>query len=64
MPVGPGDGWDDARTRLSASTEDPDWYVEQLSSIPVLFRIVGSAPLRAARRLSDRPAAAVAVEPP
>ena len=40
----------DDRTRLVASTEDPDWYARQLAAIPVPFRVVDSPELRAAVR--------------
>jgi hypothetical protein len=39
----PGD-----RTRMIASTEDPDWYARQLAAIPVTFRVVDSPELAAA----------------
>lgn len=41
----PADG---DRTRMVASTEDPDWYARQLAAIPVTFRVVDSAELAAA----------------
>jgi hypothetical protein len=41
----PGD-----RTRMVASTEDPDWYARQLAAIPVDFRVVDSPDLLAAVR--------------
>src|SRR5438045_2087220 len=34
------------RTRLRASTEDPDWYVRRLAVLPASFRILGSDPVR------------------
>ena len=37
---------DEGRTRLRASTEDPDWYVRRLAVLPVSFRILGSDPVR------------------
>lgn len=36
------------RTRMVASTEDPDWYARQLAAIPVTFRVVDSPELAAA----------------
>lgn len=36
------------RTRLRASTDDPDWYVRQLASLPAPFRVLGSEPVRRA----------------
>ena len=39
-----GVGW--GRTRLRASTEDPDWYVRRLAVLPASFRILGSDPVR------------------
>ena len=41
---------DGDRTRMVASTEDPDWYARQLAAIPVPFRVVGSPELAAALR--------------
>ncbi|MGY2701347.1 helix-turn-helix transcriptional regulator [Nocardioides sp. HB32] len=45
------------RTRMVATTEDPDWYARQLAAIPVTFRVVDAPELSAAveelgRRLS------------
>jgi predicted DNA-binding transcriptional regulator YafY len=37
---------DEGRTRLRASTEDPDWYVRRLAVLPASFRILGSDPVR------------------
>ncbi|MEP7026492.1 MAG: WYL domain-containing protein [Actinomycetota bacterium] len=34
------------RTRLVATTNEPDWYARQLATIPAPFRVIGSAPLR------------------
>jgi predicted DNA-binding transcriptional regulator YafY len=39
---------DGDRTRLVASTNDPDWYARQLAQIPVELTVVGSAELRRA----------------
>jgi predicted DNA-binding transcriptional regulator YafY len=36
------------RTRLRASTSNPDWYARQLATLPVPFRVVGSPELRKA----------------
>jgi predicted DNA-binding transcriptional regulator YafY len=36
------------RTRLRASTEDPDWYVRRLAVLPASFRILGSGPVQCA----------------
>jgi predicted DNA-binding transcriptional regulator YafY len=48
----PADG---DRTRMVASTEDPDWYARQLAAIPVSFRVVGSPELvTALRELGQR----------
>ncbi|WP_395658215.1 helix-turn-helix transcriptional regulator [Nocardioides sp.] len=46
------------RTRMVASTEDPDWYARRLAAIPVPFQVVDSPELAAAvtdlaRRLRD-----------
>ena len=34
---------DEGRTRLRATTDDPDWYVRRLAPIPAPFRVLGSA---------------------
>jgi dihydrofolate reductase len=34
----------EGRTRLRASTEDPDWYVRRMAALPAPFRILGSEP--------------------
>jgi predicted DNA-binding transcriptional regulator YafY len=39
---------DGDRTRLVASTNEPDWYARQLAQIPVEFHVVGSAELQRA----------------
>jgi predicted DNA-binding transcriptional regulator YafY len=36
------------RTRLVASTDDPDWYARQLATLPVPFRVLGSMPVQRA----------------
>ncbi len=36
------------RTRLRATTDDPDWYARKLAAIPAPFRVLGSAELRRA----------------
>jgi predicted DNA-binding transcriptional regulator YafY len=36
------------RTRLRATTDDPDWYARQLAAIPAPFRVVGSPELQLA----------------
>lgn len=46
------------RTRLRATTDEPDWYARQLAAIPAPFRVIGSPPLQRAtaalgRRLMD-----------
>jgi predicted DNA-binding transcriptional regulator YafY len=46
---------DATSTRLVGSTSNPQWYAEQLTGIPVPYRIVGSAELRrAAHALGQR----------
>lgn len=45
---------DGDRTRMVASTEDPDWYARQLAAIPVPFRVVDSPELLAAVRALGR----------
>ena len=42
------------RTRLLASTEDPDWYARRLAAIPVTFEVVDSPELAAALRALGR----------
>jgi predicted DNA-binding transcriptional regulator YafY len=39
---------EEGRTRLRASTEDPDWYVRRLAVLPASFRILESDPVRCA----------------
>jgi hypothetical protein len=39
---------DGDRTRLRATTDNPDWYARQLAAIPAPFEILGSAELRRA----------------
>jgi predicted DNA-binding transcriptional regulator YafY len=41
----PADG---GRTRITATTDEPDWYARQLAAIPAPFRVIGSAPLKQA----------------
>ncbi len=36
------------RTRLRATTDDPDWYARQLAALPAPFLVLGSAELRRA----------------
>jgi predicted DNA-binding transcriptional regulator YafY len=48
----------EGRTRLRATTDDPDWYAGHLAALPVPFRVLGSAELQRAtaalgRRLLD-----------
>lgn len=46
---------EEGRTRLRASTEDPDWYVRRLAVLPASFRILGSDPVKCAMaKLSRR----------
>jgi predicted DNA-binding transcriptional regulator YafY len=48
-PDGPG------RTKILATTDEPDWYARQLAAIPAPFRIISSPPLQQAMvALSDR----------
>jgi predicted DNA-binding transcriptional regulator YafY len=42
---------DASTTRLTGSTSNPAWYVEQLATIPASYRIVESPELRAAARV-------------
>ena len=41
-------GEDGRQTRLTASTDEPDWYAGQIAVLPFRFRVTESAPLRAA----------------
>lgn len=41
---------DDATTRLTGSTSNPVWYAQQLTAVPVPFRVVGGPELRACVR--------------
>lgn len=46
---------DEDRTRLRATTDEPDWYARQLAAIPAPFRVIGSPPLqRATAALGQR----------
>jgi predicted DNA-binding transcriptional regulator YafY len=38
----------ETRTRLLATTDEPDWYARQLAGIPAPFRVLGSPPLQRA----------------
>jgi predicted DNA-binding transcriptional regulator YafY len=54
---------DAVRTRLVATTDEPDWYAAQLANLPFPFRLVGSPEVREAmvvlgRRLLDATASA------
>jgi predicted DNA-binding transcriptional regulator YafY len=39
---------DEHRTRLLATTDEPEWYAAQLANLPMRFRLVGSPEVRAA----------------
>jgi predicted DNA-binding transcriptional regulator YafY len=46
---------DESRTRLRATTDEPDWYARQLAAIPAPFRVIGSPRLqRATAALGQR----------
>ncbi len=46
---------EESRTRLQATTDDPDWYARQLAAIPAPFCVIGSAQLqRATAALGQR----------
>jgi hypothetical protein len=45
---------DGDRTRLRATTDDPDWYAQQLARIPAPFAVLGSAELRRATSALSR----------
>ncbi len=38
----------EGRTRIRATTDDPDWYAGRLAAIPASFRVLGSAELQKA----------------
>jgi predicted DNA-binding transcriptional regulator YafY len=45
----------DGRTRIRATTDEPDWYARQLAALPVPFRVIGSPELqRATAALGQR----------
>jgi predicted DNA-binding transcriptional regulator YafY len=55
---------EECRTRLRATTDEPDWYARQLAAIPAPFRVIGSPPLqRATAALGQRLAQAGGVPP-
>jgi predicted DNA-binding transcriptional regulator YafY len=39
---------EEGRTRLLATTDEPDWYARQLATIPAPFRVLGSPPIQQA----------------
>jgi predicted DNA-binding transcriptional regulator YafY len=46
---------EEGRTRLRATTDEPDWYARRLAAIPAPFRVIGSPELqRATRALGQR----------
>jgi len=46
---------EESRTRLRATTDEPDWYARQLAAIPAPFRVIGSRELqRATAALGQR----------
>ena len=46
---------EESRTRLRATTDEPDWYARQLAAIPAPFRVIGSPQLqRATAALGQR----------
>jgi predicted DNA-binding transcriptional regulator YafY len=55
---------EEGRTRLRATTDEPDWYARQLAAIPAPFRVIGSPQLRrATAALGQRLAQAGGVPP-
>ena len=44
----------DRRTRLTATTDEPDWYAAQLAALPFDFRLVDSPEIRAAMNVLAR----------
>jgi predicted DNA-binding transcriptional regulator YafY len=54
----------EGRTRIRATTDEPDWYARQLAVLPAPFRIIGSPELqRAAAALGRRLVQAGGAEP-
>jgi predicted DNA-binding transcriptional regulator YafY len=54
-----------SRTRLRATTDEPDWYARQLAAIPAPFRVIGSPQIqRATAALGQRLIQAGAAEEP
>ncbi len=54
----------DGRTRIRATTDEPDWYARQLAILPAPFRVIGSPELqRAAALLGQRLVQASGAEP-
>src|SRR5260370_3922848 len=55
---------EECRTRLRATTDEPDWYARQLAAIPAPFPVIGSPQLqRATAALGQRLAQASGVPP-
>jgi hypothetical protein len=55
---------EEGRTRLRATTSEPDWYARQLAAIPAPLRVLGSPEIRrAVADLGQRLARAAAGEP-
>jgi predicted DNA-binding transcriptional regulator YafY len=56
---------EDNRTRLTATTDDPDWYARQLARIPAQFHVIASPELRrATSELGQRLMRASGIEEP
>jgi predicted DNA-binding transcriptional regulator YafY len=45
---------DGGRTRITATTDELDWYARQLAAIPAPFHVLGSPPLRQAMEALGR----------
>ncbi len=54
---------DERRTRLVATTDEPEWYAAELAGLPFDFRLVGSAEVRAAMVVVARRLSAAAGSP-
>ncbi|MGW7043642.1 hypothetical protein ACWGDT_13205 [Streptomyces avermitilis] len=62
--LGRRDPSDAYTTRLVATTDEPDWYAEQLTAIKAPFRVVGPRGLREAAEALGRRLLGAAVRPP
>jgi len=54
---------DERRTRLVATTDEPEWYAAELAGLPFDFRLIGSPEVRAAMKVVARRLQAAADAP-